>query len=536
MNKKMKHTVIVADPISSAAIEKLKNENDITVIETHADGSEAFQAALPDADGVIVRSETKITAEVFVRAKRLKVVGRAGVGIDNIDLDAATDRGVIVMNTPGGNSLAAAELAFSHLLLTARPVFQAAASMVEGKWARKDFSGSELNGKALAIFGCGKIGTEVARRADAFGMRVIGYDPFLTEDRAKALGIEKMDMDEALKAADFISLHLPLTDETKGFINSETLSKVRPGVRLVNCARGEIVNEADLLDALENGTVAAAGLDVFETEPLPKESRLRQHPRVVLTPHLGASTQEAQENVGHQIVTAVADALRGQTVQNALNMPSLDAKTLRAVGPYLKLGETLGHFLQAISGKGAVEFRITYLGKLVEFDSNLLTRTLQKGYLRGIGGREVNLVNAPTKLKSLGISTRTVKSDEDSDFSELIRVETRDAKGTVLATVEGTPMGKGRKPRIVGIDGREIEVVPKGELLLLRNDDKPGMIAKIGGILGDSGINIGSMVLSRDAGGDALTVLTLDGEVSGDVVNKLICADGLRQVTRIDCR
>lgn len=529
--------ILIADPLAKPALALLEKTPRVEIKNCAAPGGPRFDDHIASAAAVIVRSETRITREVLARAPKLKVVGRAGVGVDNIDIDAATERGVMVMNTPGGNSIAAAELAFTHLLLTARPVAAAASSMREGRWDRKNFSGIELHGKTLAVFGCGKIGALVAERARAFAMRVIAYDPFLSDARAKSLGVERVEADAALAAADFITLHLPSTDETRGFFNRERFARLKPGCRLVNCARGDIVVESDLLAALDSGQLAAAALDVFEHEPLAADSPLRTHPAVVLTPHLGASTREAQDNVGLQIVESVLAAVRGGTVRNALNMPSVDERSLLEIGAHLALAESLAKCVQILCPDTPATLRVGYFGRLAEIDTSLVTRAAQKGFLLRIAGREVNWVNAPAKLKALGIGFESTQHADDSEFAELIRVEAFDAAGRPLARLDGTLVGAGRKPRFVAWDGRDMEIAPVGWLLFFRHDDRPGMVGAIGTALGGHGVNIAAMALSPGDtdGAPAMAILAIDVAPTPALLATLAALPGVRRVVPAHC-
>jgi D-3-phosphoglycerate dehydrogenase len=504
--------VLVADKISPKGVALLRQQPGLEVVEAYGSSPEKVLELVKDVHAIAVRSETKITAEVFAAAPLLKVVGRAGVGVDNVDVEAATNHGVVVMNTPAGNTIATAELTFTHILCGARPVPQAAASMKAGQWDRKSFSGIELFRKTLGIVGLGRIGGEVAKRAQAFGMRVLAFDPYLAPSRAKAMQVEGVTLDELLRQSDYITVHMPLTDDTKYMIDEAAFAKCRKGVRIFNCARGGIIKEAALIAALKSGQVAAAGLDVFEDEPLAKDSELRSLPNVVLTPHLGASTAEAQESVGIEIAEQIADVLKGGVIRNAVNVPSIDAATMRVLGPYLDLGAKLGTLVQQIAPAQIAQLRITYWGKLVELDTNAVTRSIERGFLRRISGESVNFVNAPVVLERLGVKAEVVKSTDESDYSELIGVETVAADGSVHSAL-GTLIGKGNQPRIVGINGREVEVAADGKLLVLENVDQPGMVGTIGSILGRANVNIADMSLSRlTPGGTAYMVVRVDTE------------------------
>jgi D-3-phosphoglycerate dehydrogenase len=513
--------VLVADKISPKGVAYLRQQPGIEVIEAYGSSPEKVLELVKDVHAIAVRSETKITAAVFAAAPLLKVVGRAGVGVDNVDVEAATERGVIVMNTPSGNTIATAELTFTHLLCGARPVPQAAASMRAGQWDRKSLSGIELFRKTLGIVGLGRIGSEVAKRAQAFGMRVLAYDPYLAPSRAKAMQIESVSLDELLTQSDYITVHMPLTDDTHYMIDEAAFEKCKKGVRIFNCARGGIIKETALIAALKSGKVAAAGLDVYEDEPLAKESELRSLPNVVLTPHLGASTAEAQESVGIEIAEQIADVLNGGVIRNAVNVPSLDAATVKILGPYLDLGAKLGTLVQQIAPSPILALRITYWGKIVDLDANPITRSIQRGYLRRISGEEVNFVNAPTLLERLGVKLDVVKSTGDSGYTELIHVEAVASDNAVFSAA-GTLAGKANQPRIVGINGREVEVAAEGKLLVLENLDQPGMVGEVGTILGKDKVNIADMSLSRlTPGGTAYMVVRVDTEPS-EAARKII--------------
>ncbi len=506
--------VLVADKISPKGVAYLRAQPGLEVVEAYGSSPEKVLELVKDVHAIAVRSETKITAAVFAAAPLLKVVGRAGVGVDNVDVEAATERGVVVMNTPAGNTIATAELTFTHILCGARPVPQAAASMKAGQWDRKSFSGIELFKKTLGIVGLGRIGGEVAKRAQAFGMRVLAYDPYLAPSRAKAMQVEGVTLDELLKQSDYITVHMPLTDDTKYMIDEAAFEKCKKGLRIFNCARGGIIKEAALIGALKSGKVAAAGLDVFEDEPLAKDSELRALPNVTLTPHLGASTAEAQEAVGIEIAEQIADVLNGGVIRNAVNMPSMDANAVKVLGPYLDLGAKLGTLVQQIAPAQVASMRITYWGKIVDLDANAITRAIQRGYLRRISGDSINFVNAPSALERLGVKAEVVKSTDDSGYSELIQVEVTAPDGGKFSAA-GTLVGKGNQPRIVSINGREVEVLADGKLLVLENLDQPGMVGEVGTILGKDKVNIADMSLSRlTPGGTAYMVVRVDSEPS----------------------
>ena len=506
--------ILVADKISAKGVAFLRQQPGFEVVEAYGSSPEKILSLVKDVHAIAVRSETKITREVIAAAPLLKVVGRAGVGVDNVDVEAATERGVVVMNTPSGNTIATAELTFTHMLCGARPVPQAAASMAAGKWDRKSFSGVELFRKTLGIVGLGRIGGEVAKRAQAFGMRVLAYDPYLAPSRAKALQVEGVSLDELIAQADFITVHMPLTEDTHYMIDETSFEKCKKGLRIFNCARGGIIKESALLAALKSGKVAAAGLDVFEDEPLAADSEFRKLPNVVLTPHLGASTAEAQDAVGVEVAEQIADVLNGGVIRNAVNMPSIDATAVKVLGPYLDLGSKLGALVQQIAPAQIAELRITYWGKVGELDINPITRAIQRGYLRRISGEEVNFVNAPVIFNRLGVRVEVVKSTTESAYTDLTQIEAVTPEGQVFSAA-GTLIGKNNNPRIVLINGRDVDVAAEGKLLVLENVDQPGMVGTIGTILGKDKVNIADMSLSRlSAGSTAYMVVRVDSEPS----------------------
>lgn len=513
--------VLVCDPVSSKGIALLRQQPGLEVVALSQRLPEAELLPLvADVAAIVVRSETKITAAVIAAAPRLRVVGRAGVGVDNIDVEAATSRGVVVMNTPGGNTISTAELTFSMLMALARKIPQAHASMRAGEWNRKAFSGTELYGKTLGVLGLGRIGTEVARRAIAFGMTVLAYDPYITLSRAGALQVQLAELDEIYARADFITVHMPMTPETRGMLNAAAFARMKEGVRVLNCARGGIIDETDLLAALQGGKVAGAALDVYQQEPLPAESPLRALPQVIMTPHLGASTEEAQENVGIEVAEGIRDFLVSGTVRNAVNMPSLDAHTYEKVKPYLSLGTKLGRLLAQTSARRQERLVITYGGKAAEMPGDPITRAVLIGFLESARGKDVNFVNARTLAKAQGLVVEEIKSNEETDFNEWLQVAT--GSGAEEVSVGGTFYGRGNLPRIVRFKGQPVEIVPEGVLLLLTNKDRPGMVGYLGSLLARYQINIASMSLNRDtAGGYALTVMNLDSAPPPEAITAL---------------
>ncbi|MBI5386801.1 MAG: phosphoglycerate dehydrogenase [Verrucomicrobia bacterium] len=515
---------MICDPVSAKGIALLKQRPEFQVVVLDKRLTEAELIPLvADVVAIVVRSETKITRQLMEAAPKLRVVGRAGVGVDNVDVEAATQRGVVVMNTPGGNTISTAELSFSMLMGLARKVPQAHASMLQGKWDRKQFSGLEIAGKTLGILGMGRIGTEVAKRALAFGMRVLAYDPYLTEVRAKAIGAEVvLELDEIYRQADFITVHMPVTTETRQMLNAAAFAKMKPGVRLVNCARGEIINEADLLAALESGKVAGAALDVFSTEPLPAEHPFRRHPGIILTPHLGASTSEAQEKCGIEVAEIVTAYLLTGEVRNAVNLPYLDAKTYEQVKPYLALGEKMGLLLSQLTAGNGDRIYISYGGKARELPNvDPVTRAVLRGFLASSSLKDVNNVNVRAVAAGLGLTVEEKKSDEPVTFNEWLHVQIFSGNQK-LVSAGGTFFGSPNNPRIVRLFSTPVEIPITGTLLLLNNKDRPGIVGHLGTLMARHGVNIASMSLSRDqAGGQALTVLNLDSVPPPAVLEEL---------------
>jgi len=516
--------IVVCDPISPKGIALLQQrpEFEVVVLPKRLPEPELLPV-VADAVALLVRSETKVTRKVIEAAPKLRVVGRAGVGIDNVDVEAATQHGVVVMNTPGGNTVTTAELSFAMLLALARKVPQAYTSMTSGKWDRKLFQGTELLGKTLGILGMGRIGSEVAKRALVFGMRVIAYDPYLTEERAKALGAEFADsVDDVYRVADFITVHMPVTPETKHMLNAAAFTKMKPGVRLVNCARGEIISENDLMAALESGKVAGAALDVFAVEPLPDDHPYRKQPNVILTPHLGASTQEAQEKCGIEVAEVVTAYLLTGEVRNAVNLPYLDAKTYEQVKPYLPLGEALGKLLAQLSPASADRIYVTYGGHARELpNTDPVTRAVLQGFLASSAIKDVNNVNVRAAAASIGITVEEKKSDEPVTFNEWLHVQVF-GNGQKLISAGGTFFGSPNNPRIVRLYSTPVEIPTSGTLLLLNNKDRPGIVGYLGTLLGKHKVNIANMSLTRDtAGGLALTVLNLDSAPPPAVLEEL---------------
>lgn len=516
--------ILVCDPISPKGIALLQQRPEFKVEVLSKRLSEAeLLPVVSDAVAIVVRSETKITKKVLEAAPALRVVGRAGVGVDNVDVEAATQRGVVVMNTPGGNTISTAELSFAMILSLARKVPQAHASMAGGKWDRKQYSGVELSGKTLGVLGMGRIGTEVAKRAIAFGMKVMGYDPFLTEARARTLGVEvATDLDEIYRTSDFITVHMPVTDQTRGMLGVAAYAKMKPGVRIVNCARGEIIVENDLLAALDSGKVLAAAMDVYAEEPLPAEHPFRKHPGITLTPHLGASTQEAQEKCGIEVAEVLTSYLLTGEVRNAVNLPFLDAKTYEQVKPYMFLGEKLGKLLAQLAPPQVDRLHITYGGKAQELPNiDPVTRAVLLGFLSRADVKDINNINVRSIASTLGLAVEEKRSNEPVTFNEWLHVQVFNGAEKVISA-GGTFFGSPNNPRIVRLFSTPVEIPISGTLLLLTNKDRPGIVGYLGSLLARHKVNIASMSLNRDTeGGRALTVLSLDSAPSEDAIEDI---------------
>jgi D-3-phosphoglycerate dehydrogenase len=509
--------VLVLDGVSEKAIAILR-ENGIQADVSATLPLEELVAKIPEYDGMIVRSQTKVTKEVIEAGTNLKVIGRAGVGVDNVDKEAATQRGIIVMNAPDGNTISTAEHTIAMILSLSRNIPQACASLKSGKWDRKSFVGVEVNNKVLGIIGMGRIGTEVAKRMMAMGMSILAYDPFLTEERAEKLGVKLATIEEIVANSDYITVHTPLNNDTKDLLNAQAFAKMKKGVRIINCARGGIINENDLADAIEAGKVAGAAIDVYPEEP-PTNRRLIDLPQVVSTPHLGASTHEAQVNVAIDVAVEMSKALKGEAFKNAVNIPAVRPEVLAVVKPYFSLAEKLGALITQLEGR-IRKVEIGYIGELAEYDLSSLTTLIMKGMLQPVLDDEVNMVNAPVLAKQRGIKITERKEPAAKDYTNRIIVKVENDKGETR-TVAGTLFRQGDE-RVVEIDGYFFEVVPHGNLIVIYHNDKPGLIGKVGNIIGEAGVNIAFMQVGRKAqGGKAIMVLTVDNPISQEVVAKL---------------
>jgi D-3-phosphoglycerate dehydrogenase / 2-oxoglutarate reductase len=524
------YKVLITDPLSDQGIDKLLRAEDVEVVRKIGLTGEALLSEIATADALLVRSQTKVTEEVINQGNRLKVIARAGVGVDNIDISAATRKGVIVVNAPDGNTISTAEHTFAMLISLARNIPQAHRTVINGEWNRKAFVGVELNQKTLSIIGFGRIGSELAKRAKAFRMNVIAFDPYLTEERAQKFGVQKASFNEAIAAGDFITVHTPLTKETRHMINHEVFDKMKDGVRILNCARGGIIDEAALYDAIVSGKVAGAALDVFEVEP-PGNHPLFTLPQVICTPHLGASTIEAQENVAVDVSEEVLHILRGEPFKNAVNLPSIPAELQQKLAPYHELVEKLGHFVGQMTTEAIKEITITYAGELAEGDVAPLTRMMLKAVLSHHLA-DINFVNAPHLAKQRGIHVLEQKSGHSHGFTQWLNIEVKTDKNQ--HQVSGTLLN-GFGPRIIKIDQFPVDVAPKGHLLFIQHRDQPGAIGRVGTLLGSRDINIATMQVGRkQAGGQAIMILRIDKAIPHDLMNALKQMDEIQSVMEID--
>ncbi len=517
--------ILIADKISERAVELMQAEDSWNVVFLPKKEGASLVDEIRDADALVVRSATKVTAQLLEGAGKLRVIGRAGVGVDNVDLDAATRKGIVVMNTPGGNAVSVAEHTLALLLSLARRIPQADSSMKKGQWEKKKLQGMELRSKTLGLVGFGQIGTEVARLAKAFEMDVVAYDPYVSTLATRELNVKLLSLEDLLKASDFLSLHASATPETKHLINARTLALAKPGLRIVNCALGELINEADLLAALESGQVAGAGLDVFETEP-PKDLRLIGHASVVATPHIAGSTEEAQEIVGIRIAEQVRDYLATGVARNAVNMPAVSAEEFTKLEPYIQLGEKLGAFLAQIAGGRVSEVRISYDGGLAELNTHLVKNAVLKGILTPALSDQVNLVNAGALAQSRGVEVAELRSARRATFSNSLGVALRTEAET--ATVLGM-VGLRGVLRILGINDIDIEAPLRGVILFIRNQDVPGVIGRVGTILGNRKLNIANFALGRNPQvHEAIGLVNVDNHISGEVLDEIRAIPAIR--------
>ena len=513
----MKARVLVREPIAEAGIELLRERFDVDV-----DPNGDLAGKIGDYEAIVIRSATKLDADLIARAERLKVIGRAGVGVDNVDVEAATRRGIVVANAPESTVISAAEHTIGLLLALSRHIPQAHAALKEGRWERSRYGGLELAGKTLGVLGFGRIGQQVARRALGLEMRVVAHDPFVAKELFRELGVERAETrDDVLSASDFLTLHLPLTTETSGAIDANTFAKMRDGVRLVNAARGELLDEAALIDALSSGKVAAAALDVFVDEPY--SGPLLELDNVVVTPHLAASTEEAQDRAGVIVAEQVAAALEGALVTNAVNIPSIGAEDLEVLGPFIPLAATLGRLAMELAGGRAERIELAYYGSLSGYDTRLLTVSALNGAFQGRSDQPVNYVNAPVIAAERGVEVVEERRQASRDFTNLVRVGVR-ANGDEVR-VAGTTIGREHRRWLVSVFGFELEMELAPLMAIFRYDDVPGVIGKVGTLLGEAGVNIANMAVSRTRRGEkALMALSLDTPAPPELVETLRAA------------
>ena len=517
--------VLISDKMDPKAA-AIFRERGIQVDEITGKTPAELAAMIGDYDGLAIRSSTKATAAILDAATNLKVIGRAGIGVDNVDIPAATARGIVVMNTPFGNSITTAEHAIALMFALARQLPEADASTQAGKWEKNRFMGVEVTGKTLGLIGAGNIGSIVASRALGLKMKVVAFDPFLSPERAIELGVDKVELDELLRRADFITLHTPLTDQTRNILSRDNIAKTKHGVRIINCARGGLVDEAALKDALDSGQVSGAALDVFETEPA-KDSPLFNTPNFVSTPHLGASTSEAQVNVAIQVAEQMSDYLLLGGVTNAMNMPSLSAEEAPRLKPYMALAEKLGSLVGQLAHGSIAGLSVETEGAAAELNMKPITGAVLAGFMR-VHSDSVNMVNAPVLAKERGLDVREVRHDREGDYHTLLRVSARTQAGE--RTVAGTLFGNSA-PRLVELFGVKVEADLVGDMLYIVNEDRPGFIGRLGTLLGEANINIGTFHLGRlTEGGDAVVLLSVDEPVGTEVVRKVEALPGVRLV------
>jgi D-3-phosphoglycerate dehydrogenase len=518
--------VLISDDLSLRATD-IFIERGIEVDRKVGMRPEELLACIGEYDGLAIRSATKATRAVLAAAGNLKVIGRAGIGVDNVDVEAATDAGVVVMNTPFGNAVTTAEHAIAMICALARQIPMADQSTQAGKWEKSRFMGTELTGKRLGLIGCGNIGSIVADRARGLKLRVIAYDPYLSDERAVDLGVRKVDLDTLLAEADFISLHTPLTDSTRDIINAAAIAKTKPGVRIINCARGGLIVEADLRAALESGHVAGAGVDVFSTEPA-RENLLFGAPGLIATPHLGAATVEAQEKVALQVADQMADYLLTGAISNAVNMPSVTAEEAPVLRPYMRLAELLGGFAGQVAEDAIKSVRIEFEGLAAEINTAPVVSAALAGLMKP-SMDAVNMVSAPAVAQSRGIAVSTVRHNRPCDYQTLLRLT---VEGEGRSRVMAGTLFAGDKPRLIDIQGINVEAEFAPTMLYVRNYDRPGFIGALGTVIGDAGLNIATFHLGRrDDNGEALALVEVDGEIEGDLLAKV---RGLPQVVRVN--
>jgi len=527
-----KARVLVKENISSLGVDLLREHFEVDVRTDMTD--QELKQEINEYDGLIIRSSTQVTADILEGSRRLKVIGRAGTGVDNIDVDAATEKGIVVANAPESNAVAAAEHAIALLTAQVRNIPQAHISLKSGKWERSKFKGEELTGKTLGVVGLGRIGMLVAQRARGLRMEVIAYDPFVSAERFREHGLEKAESPEDVyQKADFITVHLPKTPETMGFVGTEAFARMKDGVRVVNAARGGIVDEGALQEALDSGKVASAGIDVYSEEPCPPDFPLLAYDNVVATPHLGASTEEAQDRAGTIIAEQVTAALLNRFVSNAVNIPSVSDEALERLQPFLPLAETLGRLIVAIADGPLEDFSVHYEGQLADCDTRLLTTAVLKGVLEGRVEESLNYVNAGAIAEARGFKVSEVSDRRSLDFTSLVTVVSKDRHGELSAG--GTTIGPNNKPRLVKIYRHDIDIEPAQHMVFFQYEDIPGMIGKVGTVLGEEGINIAFMnVGRRKEEGKAVMAVTLDHPVPQRVLREIVQLPGFHEARAVE--
>lgn len=521
--------ILITDPLSKVGVDILKKAK-FTVDEKGKLTPDELKKVIKDYDAIIIRSGTKVTADVINASKNLKVIGRAGVGLDNVDCKAASKKGVIVMNTPGGNTISATEQTMSLIMALSRNIPQANASIKRGEWDRKKFMGIELFEKTLGIVGLGRIGGEVAKRALSFGMKVIAYDPYLTIEKAKQMNIELVKLKKLFSLSDFITVHTPLTDDTKHLISNNEIRQMKKGVRLVNVARGGIMDEGALLKGIESGKIAGVALDVYETKP-PAKNPLLESDKVIGTPHLGASTEEAQVNVAVDVAKQIVDALLGRGVRNAVNLPYIEYKVYKIIRPFIDLAEKLGALQSQLLGGRVKSVNISYSGDITNYDTRPITIAFVKGLLEPVVGEMVNYVNASIIANERGIKVTEAKTLKSEEFSTLmsVTVKTADKKSKIWGTLSAD-----HKPRIVKVNEFYVDIEPKGYMLFASNKDVPGVVGQLGTILGKNKINIAAMTFGREKqGGKALSVCNVDSPIPQKVLDQISKADNINRAQLI---
>lgn len=516
--------ILISDPVDHNCEKILRNAGFDVDFKMGISNDELLRI-IRNYNGLIVRSETKATSELISKMENMEVIGRAGTGVDNIDLIAATRKGIIVMNTPGGNTISTAEHTMALMLSMFRNIPQANQSLRSGKWDRKSFKGTELYGKKIGIVGLGKIGREVVSRSKSFGMRVLGYDPVLSDDIADKMGIELVDLNTIFAKSDIITVHVPLTEETKHMINSETLSVCKNGIKIINCARGGIVNESDLVTALDSGKVSSAALDVYEVEPPDLKSRLLNHPRVVCTPHLGASTEEAQIKVAVQIAEQIVDLFNNGKIVGAVNASAIEAGGKKELSPYVRLAENLGSLqAQMINGQ-LKQVNMNFSGELLHSSTSLLSTAVVKGFLSRLRTESINFVNAPFLLKEMGVIVNETKAGASTNYNNLLEIEfiTDREKHFLSGTVFGN-----NEIRLVNVDGFYLELKPEGDMIFYSNVDRPGVLSSVGRTLAEANINIAGLSLGRLGKGEkAITAISIDSPVDKETLKKISEIEGV---------